>query len=212
MVISMTTILLCLQMANERPVQSYDTVYVSDYSDIQKDITFYDIKAVEGCTYTFIVPGDISGPTIGTGLDIGNMGVKNINLIFKGIVSDSILKILLSAHRVVGVRANAWISSNNIRLNEAQVRRLANRLIKHYWSPIPRNYPCADTMKPSAKLGILSYAIHVGRLDKISKYLKTCNYVGISAAIEHDKRNPERRYREASLVKALRVPERESWQ
>lgn len=200
----MTFVLLMMatisQAANS--ANPYDTIYVSDYSDIQKYVTYYDIKKIEGCTFSFIVPSDISGPTIGTGLDIGNMGIKNINAIFSGIVSDSILKVLLTAHRRVGDRARLWIAANNIRISEAQARRLANRLLKHYWKPIKESYPCMDTAKSAAKHGVLSYAIHVGNLARITPYLKTCNYNSIANIIEADERNPQRRYVEASLIRA----------
>lgn len=183
---------------------NFDTLYISDHSKLYGDITYYDIASIEGCTYEFIVPGRISGPTIGTGLDIGAMGKRNIKLIFKDIVSDSVLNILLTADGVRGNMAKIWIRKNNISITKYQAVRLSNRLIKYYWKPLSKRYTCVDTMKQSAKLGILSYAIHVGSLYRIKKALSSCNYMNIASAITKDDRNTSRREVEAFLIMAPR--------
>ena len=56
-----------------------DTIHV--YSKL-KNIEFGSIASSEGMIDSFYVPGDMSGPTISTGLDIGNMGDSLVVEIF----------------------------------------------------------------------------------------------------------------------------------
>lgn len=97
-----------------------------------------DFEGFDSCVY---YPGGSSGPTIGAGLDLGNMGRRNIDRFFSGVVSDSLLCILITADGKTATQAQEWIRKHPVSITHAQANQSLSRALNWYWRETKRRFP-----------------------------------------------------------------------
>lgn len=129
------------------------------------------LKRAEGCTDYIVVPPYPSGPTISCGIDLGHIGLRAIDTIFTGLVSDSVLQVLRSASGVRGKAAQAWRAKHKaLRIPPAASALAFRRSAALLWSSVYRGQMSAA--HPVTKASLLSFAYHTGRSPAPVRKLK----------------------------------------
>lgn len=139
-----------------------DTVVLSE--NLPADLDLNLLRSCEGFTDYFVVPPAPSGPTIGHGLDLGNMGTENIRRAFQGITTPRQLAVLLSASGKHGQAARSWASAHRgFRLPARVLDRAFTRLVLFMYND--RVLPKYGHTSAGVRSALLSYAYHNGGLD-----------------------------------------------
>jgi GH24 family phage-related lysozyme (muramidase) len=122
----------------------------------------------------------MSGPTISCGLDLGNIGSKNIEEVLGASVPDSVKEILEKANGVNGEGSIPWIRRNQVHLGEKTARRICNALKKHIWNLLVSKYENLNSAPPQVKTAMLDIAFQAGvgssRMDGFGKAIEAKNW------------------------------------
>lgn len=184
-------------IVNESTATSIETyevepnIYIPDSNMLimQEEIppftfTTSHIEMQEGCTDSLVYPGGGSGPTISCGLDIGNVGSRNLDTILMDVVSDSIKQILMSGVMIRGVESNAWIAKHQVHIGQHTANMICNRVKKVFWLHIRRKFPNLENAPDAVKSAMLSFCIQTGtysnRLRGFSKVIEDSNWNGLA--------------------------------
>lgn len=175
------------------------------------DISIGMIEYFEGCTDTLVWPGLNSGPTIGCGIDLGNLGEKNIRSVFDGIVDEHTIKILVSAASVRGAKSEAWIRKHQVRLTQQQVDVSRDRVVNTMWKLITRRIPELIDAPGEVKTAVLSCAMNrgpnnpaMGRFASLIRSRKYRELANVFVSMRNDHSMPglqARRMHEAELIR-----------
>jgi len=142
------------------------------------------IEIQEGCTDSLVYPGGGSGPTISCGLDIGNVGSRNLDTILMDVVSDSIKQILMSGVSISGPETIKWIQNNQIHLGQHIANMICNRVKRVFWLHIRRKFPNLENAPDAVKSAMLSFCIQTGtyskRLRGFDKAIEDSNWNGLA--------------------------------
>lgn len=131
---------------SEQPlVLDNDSAYAEFVSQIPRiqsdDVNLNLLIDAEGFDSSIYYPGGASGPTLGAGLDLGNMGARNIVTMFDGVVSDSLLAVLKTADGKTGRRAQQWIDKHKVTITKYQANTAFCRALNVYWRETKRRFP-----------------------------------------------------------------------
>lgn len=152
-----------------------DTVFVTDTvtvsaSDerILQSLNIDAIARFEGCdTNVYWPETKQSGPTIGYGLDLGNVGKARIDTLFHGLVSSRTIETLKSAHGKRGKQARAWVTRNrSLHVTKAVADSVLYRTCLMFWKQTRRTYPGIEKMDNTAQSVMLSLSINYGPTSK----------------------------------------------
>jgi hypothetical protein len=177
------------------------------------DISVGLIDDFEGCTDTLVWPGYQSGPTIGCGIDLANIGIVNVKKIFSGVVEGNTYRTLLEATKVRGGKAESWSSRHQVRLTEHQVHVTKNRMLRIMWLYVESQFPGIDSAPGEIKTAVLSCAMNRGPYNKAilrlrplvanKRYRELANVIQ-NMSNDHAERGLKlRRTREAELVRLV---------
>lgn len=152
------------------------------------DISVGMIDWFEGCIDTLTWPGLYSGPTIGCGIDLGNIGRNNTRKIFTNVVDSATLEKMLSASSVRGVASKAWIRDNNtVRLSNEQVLASRDRMLGLMWRETERKFPGISDAPGEVKTAVLSVILNRGpynkTLAKLGQPIRIRDYIEVSRLI-----------------------------
>jgi hypothetical protein len=170
------------------------------------------IEVFEGSAESLYVPSDRSGPTIGYGLDLGNSDVETIRHILSGVLSPDLTELAITASGKTGPAASRWVDRyrDDLTLDDCQLKIMELREYQFYWNRIDASRPWLDDEPSEIKTAILSFTMHVGNSDMLSKFIDRRDWSGLANFIEHyhDRwSGPEasafqqRRRREAELIR-----------
>ena len=187
------------------------SITVSVSGTYPDDISHDVISDFEGCSDRFVWPGMNSGPTIGCGIDLGNIGRRNIKRLFENLVEDSILQIMLEGSRVRGSESVRWIRRNSVKLSKTQVSLSRDRMLSLMWKETVRRFPSIKEAPGEVKTAILSLALNRGPNNPALKTLRSNieneNWSALAtqvAAMQQDHEFvgiSDRRKQEASLIR-----------
>lgn len=131
------------------------------------------IIALEGVTDTLHWPQGESGPTIGCGIDLGNIGKSSIRTIFTGVVGPDTVALLLRAADVRGVQSLAFVRRyHNLRLTPEQLDEANRRMFAIMWDAVVERFPGIESAPVTVQTSVLSVAAHRGVFNKRIQHLK----------------------------------------
>lgn len=214
-------IMLCsaLAIANSKldkvdlGIQEIDAqgITVSVSGSYPSDISIGMIEYFEGCTDTLVWPGLNSGPTIGCGIDLGNLGERNIKSVFEGIVDERTVDVLVSAASVRGAKSKAWIRKHPVRLTRQQVDISRDRVVNTMWKLVTQKMPELADAPGEVKTAVLSCAMNRGPnnpvLSRMAPLVRSRKYrelANVFSAMRNDHSLPglqARRMHEAELIR-----------
>jgi len=163
------------------------------------------IIAFEGFSSKFYVPSETSGPTIGTGIDLGHVGAPNIRRIFGRYVDTATLRTLLSASGLRGSRARSWCRRAPA-LTDTQVWAASRKMVVLFRSRLLQEHAWLRSAPPGVLDAVLSFYIHHGSTPRIQDALVRRDLDKLAAALRAETKFTNRRTREADLVLAHRQP------
>lgn len=140
---------------------SLDTARVAD---VRYRVDIGVFRAWEGYDSTLYWPGGASGPTIGSGLDLGNMGKSMIDSCFQESVSPQMLALLRSAHGVRGARAKEWVARNRsrVRVSGPVLEHAFLRTCEITYKHVVRKHPKLRKLDPTTQGIVLGLALNYG--------------------------------------------------
>lgn len=175
------------------------------------------LARAEGCTDSFVVPPNPSGPTVSCGIDLGAIGTANAVRIFDGIVSDTELATIVAATRIRGPRSLPWVRKNQIHLRPGASEIAFRRARALMWSGVRGTE--LSNLPPAVQSALLSYVYHTGHLPSNTRKLKSMSphaiaqllrgrgaiYVGSNTKAFKRRRSLEAKYIEQCCSDALAV-------
>lgn len=188
-------------------------VYSFDDSDNMSGVSTNMIEYFEGVVPSLYVPAEMSGPTIGVGLDLGAAGGENIRTILSGLVSPEDLKEMLTAHGLRGAQARRWVAQHkHLVLDSCVLHAVVQRQSRQYWRHIVKVRPWLATAPSEVKTVMLSFCMHRGTLEPLSRELDARDWSALADKIEsfHDSSKSDaaaswqrRRRLEARLIRLI---------
>lgn len=181
-------------------------------SDIDK--SFLDVE--EGYSNKFIYPGGNSGPTIGRGIDIGNLDAATTTMLFEG-VDQTTMSRIKTGYGLKRDQAKKWVNSNkDIVIQKTIIEKANESILSKFWDKVTTRYVGISAAPSSVKTAVLSCCYNRGYANKelipFIGLISTKNWKGIADLLwnmqqDHELRGiRKRRRREASLIyKELKV-------
>jgi len=186
-------------------------VYPYNDSDNMDGVSTNVIESFEGMVTTLYVPAEMSGPTIGAGLDLGTAGDGTVRATLQGLVSQSDLDDMLTAHGLHGAQARRWVAQHqNLKLDSCVLNAIVQRQCRRYWHYLVSARPWMASAPSEVKTASLSFFMHLGTLDPFSRELAARDWNAFAAKLEtfHDSVTGEvaanwqrRRHLEARLIR-----------
>lgn len=159
----------------ETPIDNYvaPSVHLSD-TTYDTGVSFEVIQSLEGFTDSLHWPRGESGPTIGCGIDLGNIGKSSIRKIFSNVVGRDTLNLLLRAANIHGSQAEAFTRKNHkLRLTKAQISAANKNMLVLMWKTLVIKFPGIDSAPATVKTAVFSVALHRGMYNQHIQCLKT---------------------------------------
>lgn len=194
------------------PMAEGPVLVLSEHIDGDIDLQF--IEEFEGCTDTLIWPGAYSGPTIGCGIDLGNIGRRNIQRAFKDVVSEKTLEVLMKASGIRGKNARSWVARTKVRLTKEQVQSSSRRVMKILWEATSSRFPGIKKAPWQIQTAVFSCAMNRGPYNselnalvlpiKLGDYEAVVRIIG-SMQIDHELEGIQKRRLMESKLATLGV-------
>ena len=160
-------------------------VYGSISDDGMSGVSSNVIVSFEGMVTTLYQPSDMSGPTIGVGLDLGTAGDETVRSVLQGLVPAADLDEYLTAQGLHGAAARQWIARHkNLKLDSCILSAVVQRQCHQYWHYIVSARPWLVSAPPEVKTAALSFFMHLGTLDPFSRSLAAKDWSAFADELE----------------------------
>lgn len=140
----------------------------------------------EGCDTQVYWPGGASGPTIGCGIDLGNIGHDNIDTVFHDLVPRSKIRLMQKACGIRGTAARTWVASHHVVISRDVAQRAFYRTCVLFWKYALIDYPGLEKFDNNTQGVVLSlvfnYGPHARQLDGLRDPIRKHSVSGI---LEH---------------------------
>jgi GH24 family phage-related lysozyme (muramidase) len=135
------------------------------HTTLPSDINVKFLDTEEGYSSKFIYPGGVSGPTIGRGIDIGNLDSSTLNIMFEGVDAPT-LSIIKTGYGLKSGAAKAWVKNNKVGLPKEILERANIYICGVFWGNIMLRYPGIDTAPAGVKTAVFSCCYNRGYRNK----------------------------------------------
>jgi GH24 family phage-related lysozyme (muramidase) len=160
-------------------------VYSFNDQDNMDGVSLNVIETFEGRVPTLYVPADMSGPTIGFGLDLGCAGQCAVRNTLQGLVSADDLEEMLTAHGLHGAQARRWVAQHqDLKLDSCVMNAILQRQCRQYWHYIIAARPCLATAPSEVKTAALSFFMHLGTLEPFSREIAARDWPAFANKLE----------------------------
>lgn len=185
---------------------------------LPSDLNTKFLDTEEGYSSRFIYPGGASGPTIGRGMDIGNLDSSTVDTILEG-VDQGTLSVIKSGYGLKGLAAKTWVDAHKKLTLPTNIIEKANTYIcEMFWGNILSRYKGIESAPSSVKTAVFSCCYNRGYRNKdlipFINMIAKKNWKGIADMLwnmQQDHLLPGirgRRRREAMLIyKELKIKE-----
>lgn len=135
-------------------------------SDFPEDIDLKFLEDHEGFTSKFVYPGGVSGPTIGTGIDIGNLDREILDGIFAKL--DPSLKARVSSgYGLKSANAKSWCQMNGNLMIPRDILIAAEKYIYGiFWANVLKRFKGIENAPGGVKTAVFSVCYNRGVFNK----------------------------------------------
>ena len=154
---------------------------------VNNEVDMNSATSFEGFDSTVYWPGGASGPTIGSGLDLGCMGKEMQVITFRGLLSDKEMALIRTADGLSGSKAQAWVARHRLTLPSSLLNDAFNRVAADSWVRIKANHPKVMRQNMQTRGVVLALAINYGYTSKalsgVYKAVDGGSAVGIASEV-----------------------------
>ena len=150
-------------VAESESPKPYNTLRQESISYVvSAEVDMNSATSFEGFDSTVYWPGGASGPTIGSGLDLGCMGKEMQVIVFHGLLSDKEMALIRSADGLSGSKAQAWVVRHRLTLPASILNDAFNRVAADSWVRIKSAHPKVMRQNMQTRGVVLALAINYG--------------------------------------------------
>lgn len=129
---------------------------------VMNEVDMNSATSFEGFDSTVYWPGGSSGPTIGSGLDLGCMGKEIQQIAFRGLLTDKEMALIGTANGLSGTKAQTWIAKHRLTLPSSLLNDAFNRVAADSWVRIKSAHPKVMKQNLQTRGVVLALAINYG--------------------------------------------------
>lgn len=135
-------------------------------SNFPEDIDLKFLEDHEGFTSKFVYPGGVSGPTIGTGIDIGNLDRKVLDVIFAKLDANLAIRVK-SGYGLKSASAKTWCQMNKDLMIPRDILVAAEKYIYGiFWDNVVKRFKGVGNAPGGVKTAIFSVSYNRGVFNK----------------------------------------------
>jgi hypothetical protein len=135
-------------------------------SNFPDDIDLKFLEDHEGFTSKFVYPGGVSGPTIGTGIDIGNLDRKVLDVIFAKLAPVILIRVK-SGYGLKSAAAKAWCKMNGDIMIPRDILVAAEKYIYGiFWTNVVKRFKGIEKAPGAVKTAVFSVSYNRGVFNK----------------------------------------------